>query len=57
MTPAAEINRALANRIVRLASELLPGGRRIGNEWRAGSLAGGAGMSLGVHLAGRKAGV
>jgi len=54
---AAEIRRALANRIGALASYLLPGGHREGNEWRAGSLAGEAGRSLGVHLASRKAGV
>jgi hypothetical protein len=57
MTTAAEICRALADRIVALAPYLLPGGHREGHEWRAGSVAGEAGHSLGVHLSGQKAGV
>src|SRR5690606_27386100 len=36
---------------------LLPNGKREGQEWRAGSLDGEAGKSLGVHLTGAKAGV
>ena len=36
---------------------MLPGGHREGREWRAGSTSGEAGNSLGVHLAGQKAGV
>jgi Toprim domain len=55
--PAAEISRALAYRIGALAPDLLPGGHREGAEWRAGSLAGEAGASLGIHLIGSKAGV
>jgi hypothetical protein len=47
----------LAGRIDALAPELLAGGKRKGREWRAGSLAGEAGQSLGVHLTGAKAGV
>jgi hypothetical protein len=54
---AAELSHALADRIDSLAPELLPGGHREGQEWRAGSLGGEAGTSLGVHLAGRKTGV
>lgn len=54
---AAQIAAALADRVDRLVFELLPGGRREGHEWRCGSLAGEAGHSLGVHLAGRKAGI
>jgi putative DNA primase/helicase len=57
MIAAAEISRALADRITALAPELLPGGHREGNEWRAGSIAGEAGSSLGVHLTGPKAGI
>jgi putative DNA primase/helicase len=57
MIAAAEISRALADRITALAPELLPGGHREGNEWRAGSIAGEAGWSLGVHLTGPKAGI
>jgi hypothetical protein len=54
---AAEIARLLAARMSELAPELLPGGHREGREWRAGSIAGDAGSSLGVHLAGTRAGV
>jgi hypothetical protein len=54
---AQEIAAALADRIRQLVPDLLPGGHREGHEWRAGSLAGEAGSSLGVHLAGQKAGV
>jgi hypothetical protein len=57
MITAAEISRALADRITALAPELLPSGHREGNEWRAGSIAGEAGSSLGVHLVGPKAGI
>jgi phage/plasmid primase-like uncharacterized protein len=58
MMTAAEISRALADRVLDLAMDLLPGGHREGrHEWRAGSIAGEAGSSLGVHLSGHKAGV
>lgn len=36
---------------------LLPAGKKTGSEWRAGSVFGDAGESLGVHLTGVKAGV
>jgi putative DNA primase/helicase len=54
---AADISRALADRVAALAAQLLRGGHREGTEWRAGSLAGEPGHSLGVHLAGSKAGL
>jgi hypothetical protein len=54
---AGEIARALGERIETLAAELLPGGHREGREWRTGSVAGEAGSSLGVCLAGDKRGV
>jgi hypothetical protein len=54
---AAEISRLLADRVDVLALDLLPGGHREGHEWRAGSLAGEPGSSLGVHLYGQKRGV
>lgn len=47
----------LKGRIYELCETLLPGGRRDGHEWRAGSIAGEKGKSLGVHLTGSKAGV
>jgi putative DNA primase/helicase len=52
-----EIARRLAERIDRLAPDLLPAGHRDGREWRCGSVAGEAGASLGVRLTGAKAGV
>jgi len=52
-----EIARMLAERIDQLVIDLLPAGRREGYEWRVGSVAGETGHSLGVHLAGNKAGV
>lgn len=54
---AAALADALAQRVQALAAELLPAGRRHGQEWRAGSLAGEPGQSLAVHLSGAKAGV
>lgn len=52
-----DIKRMLADRAQNVAEHLLPGGRKDGNEWRAGSVHGDAGQSLGVHIAGEKAGV
>jgi len=52
-----ELARRLAERIDRLAPDLLPAGHREGCEWRCGSVAGEAGASLGVRLTGAKAGV
>jgi twinkle protein len=40
-----------------VARLLLPTGKRMGSEWRCGSVQGDAGDSLGVHLTGAKAGV
>lgn len=57
MADITEIKRALADRAQAVAEMLLPGGRREGQEWRAGSTAGEKGQSLGVHLVGAKAGV
>jgi twinkle protein len=57
MTDISTISRMLADRALSVAEHLLPGGRKEGQEWRAGSLGGDKGQSLGVHLAGTKAGV
>jgi phage/plasmid primase-like uncharacterized protein len=54
---AGEISRLLAQNIDALVRELLPNGHKEGPEWRCGSVAGEPGNSLGVHLAGSKAGV
>ena len=56
MSPG-EVASKLAERVEALAVELLPAGHREGHEWRAGSVAGEPGDSLGVHLTGAKAGV
>lgn len=52
-----EVKRGLASRAQSVAEYLLPHGRKEGNEWRVGSINGEVGKSLGVHLAGTKAGV
>lgn len=54
---ATEIASKLAMQAEAVARELLPGGRRVGHEWRCGGVDGSAGESLGVHLSGDKAGV
>ncbi len=54
---ASDISRLLADRALEVAEYLLPGGKKKGPEWRAGSVGGDAGDSLGVHLTGNKAGV
>lgn len=57
MADITEVKRLLADRAQSFAEMLLPGGRKEGQEWRAGSIAGEKGQSLGVHLSGAKAGV
>ena len=57
MADITQIKRMLADRAQDVAEMLLPGGRKDGQEWRAGSVAGEKGGSLGVHLTGSKAGV
>lgn len=57
MTDIVEIKRRLAERALDVAAKLLPNGRKEGHEYRAGSVAGEKGQSLGVHLSGNKAGV
>lgn len=53
---AADVKRQLQGRMLDLCHVLLPGGKKRGHEYRAASLAGGDGQSVGVHLAGTKAG-
>jgi twinkle protein len=57
MMMAKEISILLSKRTDEVAKHLLPKGKKIGNEWRVGSVGGEAGESLGVHLIGDKAGV
>jgi len=54
---ARELSQALAERAAQVAEYLLPNGKKKGQEWKAGSVAGEPGESLGVHLTGAKAGV
>ncbi len=57
MMTAREISKMLSNRAEEVARYLLPNGKRIGNEWRVGSINGDSGQSLGVHLSGEKSGI
>lgn len=54
---AKDVSRQLAQRAEDVARYLLPNGKKIGAEWRAGSTGGESGESLGVHLSGEKSGV
>jgi twinkle protein len=54
---AHEISQRLAADATNIASYLLPGGKKAGPEWKAGSVSGDAGGSLSVRLTGAKAGV
>jgi twinkle protein len=54
---AKEIAQKLAQQADAVCRMLLPDGKREGQEWRAGSVGGEKGKSLGVHLSGTKAGV
>lgn len=51
------VKQDLARNAQAVAEYLLPQGRKEGQEWRAGSVDGERGQSLGVHLNGAKAGV
>lgn len=57
MSDILAIKKSLQIRAQAVAEMLLPGGKREGQEWRAGSVGGEKGQSLGVHLNGDKAGV
>jgi twinkle protein len=57
MADLSELKARINADVERVARHLLPGGRREGNEFRAGSVAGEKGQSLAVHLNGDKAGV
>lgn len=54
---AADLARALAERAEDVCRYLLPNGRRVGHEWKVGSVDGEAGDSLGVRLTSEKAGL
>src|SRR5690606_2391761 len=57
MSDIIPVKRMLADRAQSVAEMLLPGGRKESAEWRAGSVSGEKGQSLGVHLSGAKAGI
>jgi hypothetical protein len=54
---AKEVAARLSARADAVAAYLLPAGKIIGNEWRAGDVSGAPGQSLGIHLTGDKAGI
>lgn len=54
---AKDISDMLAKEAAAVAAYLLPGGKKHGSEWKAGSVSGEAGNSLSVRLTGAKAGV
>lgn len=56
MTPH-EMVQSLGPRMEELVRQLLPGGKRVGHEWKAGDISGGPGDSLTVELEGEKAGL
>jgi twinkle protein len=57
MAEISEIKRRLVDRVQAVCEHLLPNGRREGREWRAGSVHGEPGHSLGVCLSGDKVGI
>src|SRR5207249_7833943 len=54
---ADQVKAELAGRSEDFARWLFPSGRKNGNEWLVGSLAGESGKSLSIRIAGSKAGV
>lgn len=57
MLRASDIARMLAGQAERIATDLLPNGKRIGNNWCVGSIDAEAGDSLRVCISGSKAGI
>ena len=53
---AHEVARLLADRAGDVAAHLLPGGKKHGPEWKAGSVSGESGQSLSVRVGGEKRG-
>lgn len=54
---ATEIAALLSRQVEGVVRHLLPNGKRVGQEWRVGSVDGESGKSMGVHMTGDKAGV
>lgn len=57
MSNAKDIAERLADDAAGVAAYLLPGGKKTGSEWKAGSLRGEPGQSLSVRISGNKRGV
>lgn len=57
MADVGQIKTQLANRAESIAHQLLPNGKKHGNEWCVGSINGEEGQSLKVHIRGDKAGI
>lgn len=57
MAHIGEVSKQLSERAESVAAMLLPKGKRVGLEWKVGSINGEAGESLGVHLKGERAGL
>lgn len=56
MNNTTELKRSLNQQVEAVCHHLLPNGKKIGHEWRVGSINGEPGQSLGVHLSGSKVG-
>lgn len=54
---ASDIAKALKHQAYEVAQYLVPGGKRIGNEYRAGGVEGGKGSSLHIYVEGDKQGL
>ncbi|WP_225782650.1 toprim domain-containing protein [Xenophilus sp. Marseille-Q4582] len=54
---AGELKGLLAQKAAEIAQHLLPKGKKVGSEWKAGNTLGEEGTSLSVRLTGEKAGV
>mgnify|MGYP003632567765 CR=1 FL=1 len=52
-----DIKERLADRAASVAAMLLPGGKKLGNEWQCGDVSGTSGKSLSVNISGTKAGI
>ena len=57
MADVSELKSRLTSDVNRVVAHLLPGGRKVQQEWECGSLSGDKGKSLKIHLSGDKTGV
>lgn len=54
---AAQLSQLMASEASTIAAYLIPEGKRVSGEWKAGSVAGEKGQSLSIRLSGAKAGI